>query len=320
MLQSFEESGLNLQEAKVMLMSHSELFLPEVFILTADDFLNSYPGEVNEDALLQIVESWSIPMGSLKQDNPEYFFLANPVWERPIIKLDGGSYFLPLAGLFYGFCLELAERIVESDPSLQSKYKERRAVFLEEYTENLFRNAFPTAQVFRGNLWRDPETGKDFENDLLVLIDSYLIIIEAKSGRISDPARRGAELRLERTINDLLIEPAKQAELFAQYLKGHPGRHSFSTRRATANDVYLSSIHHIIRLNVTLDLLANLHARWTDLRAAGFIPHDLDIGPTMSLAELQSVFDVLDAACEKIHYLVRRAEFEVNATYFADEI
>jgi hypothetical protein len=40
----------------------------------------------------------------------------------------------------------------------------------------------------------------------------------------------------------------------------------------------------------------------------------------MSIAELENVFELLEGSCEKLHYLVRRSQFEVNAEYLADEM
>jgi hypothetical protein len=190
---------------------------------------------------------------------------------------------------------------------------------LEDDIERLFLLAFPSAQVYRGSLWHDTSTQKDFENDLLVLLDSYQIVVEAKSGKVSDPARRGAVSRLEGEIKKLMVEPSIQAKRFAEYLERNRGKHRLNTRAGSVNAFDNSNCHETLRLSVTLDILANLQARWTDLRRAGLIAEDADLGPTMSLTDLELVFDLLGLSCEKIHYLARRSEFERNARYLADE-
>src|SRR5205823_674137 len=125
--------------------------------------------------------------------------------------------------LFLSFALEMMEDLIRAVPNLPAKYERRRGKYLEDEIERLFVSAFPSAKVYRGSLWHDPETGKDFENDLLVLLDSYEIVVEA------------------------------------------------------------------------------------------------NLGVTMSLTDLELVFELFDTACEKIHYLARRFEFERNASYMADE-
>lgn len=315
-----EERNASLSEVQGMLISHSDLRLPDIYTFTLADFADAYPVAVESDTLRQILDAWALSFGDLADHNPEHLFMENPLWHRPVIRLDDHLFFSPIIGLFVSFCLELMESVVQSNAELYVKYERRRGEFLEDEMERLFKSAFPSAKVCRGSQWHDPVTGKDFENDLLVLIDSYLIVVEAKSGKVSKPARRGAEFRLQRTIDDLLIAPSLQAKRFADYLRDNPGIHRFPTQRGAINEVDTSSVYEVIRLNVTLELLGALDSRWPDLRQAGFIPADIVLAPTMSLADLEIVFEILEGTCEKLHYLVRRAQFEVNADYEGDEL
>ena len=319
MIAFLKEKGLSLKQTRYFLLSYSDRWLSDIYTLSFRDISNSYPMSVDETALRRMFDKWVFSFGDLAKENPEHFFLGNPVWRRPLIRLEPDRYFMPLPGLFLSFALDLMEDVVRSVPNLLAKYERRRAKFLEEESERLFVSAFPSAKVYRGSLWHDPTTGKDFENDLLVLIDSYQIIVEAKSGKVSAPARRGAVSSLEKEIKELIVEPSLQAMRFAEYLQGNRGKHKFKTLAGNVNEVDNTDCHETIRLNVTLDILANVQARWTDLRRAGLIQDDADIGVTLSLADLDLVFDLLDMTCERIHYLARRSEFERNAHYIADE-
>ncbi|HEY0377241.1 MAG TPA: hypothetical protein VGC87_09810 [Pyrinomonadaceae bacterium] len=319
LLKLFKDRGAKLNEAKAMILSHSDLRLPEKFMFTFDDFVDAYPKSVDRDSLQKVIDGWTLSFGDLAATDPEHLFMGNPIWARPIIRLDENVYFMPIVGLLISFCLEQMEKVIDGNVELKAKYEVSRAKFLENEVERIFKRALPSASIYRGSLWLDPDSGKEFENDLMILIDSYLFIVEAKSGKFSASAQRGSELRLQRAINSLMIEPALQAKRFTDYLQKNPGHHRFSTRRGVVNQVDTSQIHEIFRINVTLDELANVHASWTDLQRAGFIPSDADLGPTMSLPDLEIVFEVLDSACEKIHYLVRRTQFEINAIYYADE-
>lgn len=153
---------------------------------------------------------------------------------------------MPLPGLFLSFALELMDDVIRSVPNLLAKYERRRARFLEEESELLFVSAFPSAKVYRRSLWHDPTTEKDFENDLLVLIDSYQIIVEAKSGKVSAPARRGAISSLEKEIKELIVEPSLQAMRFAEYLQSNRGKHKFKTLAGNVNEVDNTDCHETI--------------------------------------------------------------------------
>lgn len=50
-----------------------------------------------------------------------------------------------------------------------------------------------------------------YETDLIVFIDSFALIIECKSGKVTPPALRGAPDRLRRRIQKLLIDPNIQS-------------------------------------------------------------------------------------------------------------
>ena len=55
-------------------------------------------------------------------------------------------------------------------------------------------------------------------------------------------------------------------------------------------------------------------------REAGFIAHGEELAPTIALADLEIIFDVLRSPAERLHYLTRRAEFERRADYVGDEL
>jgi hypothetical protein len=314
------DNGLDLERAKYFLLSYSDRLIPGIYTLSLADFLSRYPSQIDESILRNVLANWSLHLGDIAGSETEHLFLANPIWDRPLVRTDEGNYFLPLPSLFMSFPIELIESLIRNAfPHLMSRFERRKAKFLEDEIERLFIKAFPAARSYRGSLWQDENTGKWFENDLLVLIDSFQIVVEAKSGRFSAPARRGAPCRLEKELTELVIEPSLQAKRFSEYLERKRGAHKFTTRSGMTNEVDNSNCRATIRLNVTLDMLANVQARRTDLSLSGLIPADADLGVTLTLADLDLIFDLLDTSCEKIHYLARRSEFERNARYLADE-
>lgn len=315
----FEDKNADLGIVKSMLLSHSDLMLPDIVHLTFDDFLSCYPIPIQPWKLLSIIKIWSLSFGNLDNYNKEHFFMRNPVWEKPIIFIDENNFFWPIVSLFFSFCLELMENIIKTSPRIYSKYEDRRGKFLEIEIEQLFKSAFPSSKIYRGSMWRDPTTNKDFENDLIVVIDSYLIIIEAKSGKVAESARRGGEFSLQRAVDELVVEPSLQIKRFFNHLRENPGLHKFSTRCGAINEIYTSNIFEFACLNITLELLPFLREGWPILRKAGFIKNDVDIAPTMSLVEIESIFEILEGSADKLHYLVRRTQFEKNAKYDGDE-
>jgi hypothetical protein len=194
----------------------------------------------------------------------------------------------------------------------------RRAQFLEKMVQDSFESAFPGGQVFRNIRWRDGD--REYETDLLVVIDSCLIIVEAKSGTVSWPALRGASERTKRHVTDLIIEPSVQSsrlETKIRSLRKAPGPPDFFVRTLPID---FSSIWEVIRLSVTLDDFATIQTDVVQLGRTGWLPHEFEPASTFSLADLQTVLMILPSVPERLFYLVRRSELERKLPYQADEM
>lgn len=320
LLHFVKEKNLNIDNLRAIIFSHSDLRLKDIYTITTKTFVDAYPKTVDLEALKNVLNIWTLSFGELSNWNPEHLFLGNPVWQKPLINLEDGTYFCPVITLFINYLTDLMEAVIKPYPELYKKYEERRGKFLEEEIYQLFHQAFPSARIYRGSEWLDPATKKSFENDLLVLLDSYLLVVEAKSGRVTESTRRGAIKSLKKILKKLLVEPSIQSKRFSDYLKNNPGLHKFKNRQGELNEVDNSKVREVIRLSVTLESLGTLFCRSTDLKQAGLIPYDVEMSPTMSLSDLEIIFEILEGGCEKLHYLLRREEFERNAGYVGDEI
>ena len=298
----------NLQGAKDDLRGHSEVILPTLFDFSLDDFVRAYPGTVDPASLRTVLDRWSLEFGDLAGHSVDHFFLDNPVWKRSLIRLDRDRYAWPNLGLFYSYCLEMMLAVVDSEPALIQRYHARRARYLEDEAERLFRQTFPAAKIYRGSQWEDPESGKRYENDLLAILDSLAFVIEAKGHTVSAPARRGGPKSLETKIQELLVAPSEQALRFIAHLRDGPGHYTFTTKQGDTNEVDVSEVTRYAPFGLTLDELFGVRASVAELRAAGFIDEDDLLIPSISLTDLETVFDLLDDAPQIIHYLIRRAE------------
>jgi len=117
-----------------------------------------------------------------------------------------------------------------------------------------------------------------------------------------------------------MVEPSIQSKRFSDYLIKNPGLHQLKNRKGELNEVDCSQVREVVRLSINLESLGTLFCRSTALKKAGLIASDIEMSPTMSLAHLEIIFEFLEGSCEKLHYLVRRAEIEKNADYIGDEI
>ncbi len=183
----------------------------------------------------------------------------------------------------------------------------------------IVRTALPSATVHTGVLERDAAGITQWESDVVAIIDKRVLIFEAKSGKLQSAAGRGAFGSLKTDLKKLVAEASEQSSCLAQRLEtaGAP-LHLTSDQGDLVIDP--TAVRNITRLNVLLDPIGPLLAHGPRLVAAGLVKPDVDLTPSMTVFELETVLEVLPYELERCFYLSRRAEFERNVSYTADEL
>ena len=311
-----EEQEITMEQMKSMLLSHSDLSLDDTYTFDAGALANET--SLDAPSITSALDRLSVSLGALADSNPEHFFLTNPVWTKPIVKLTGDPYFCAMPQVFFSFVFPILEELLKGDGLAMKRYEERRAAFLESDLRNLFSKAFPGCEISAGFKWR--EGSDEYENDLMVRVDSHLILVEAKSHSISWPALRGAPDRARRHVKDLLLDPSIQSLRLAtrvtQALADKDNREAL----LPCFPVSLDQVRTVLRLSVTLENFATLQTTLHHAKKAHWIPPDHPIAPCILLADLEIVFDILESTPHKIHYLKRRADLEANFDYKGDEL
>lgn len=311
----------NKNNLKALLIAHADLKLHQIYSFTLEHAQSVMKDEVSDDILKRTLDHLSYQFGDLKEFKKEHFILANPVLSRPFIRTEDRTYFSAIWGVLPHIALDLLEDLIWPNKRIRNTYTRAKAKFLESEVEQMFRTAFPSALVYRGSQWHDNSTSKLYENDLLVVLDTFAIIVEAKSGIVSDPARRGAPGRLFETLRELTEEPSEQALRLIQHLEKNPKEHSFNTKQGTINVVDTRKIKYYIPLGVTLSNLGFISSNLKQLIEAKVVDKQIDeLAPSMCFTDLEAIFDLLPIEIQKIHYLARRREFEAHMLYDGDEL
>lgn len=302
----------NLQSAKAFLMSHADLYLPDCFIFSVPSVAKSL--QVSEEQLSKVLPRLSLTFGDLSQENPEHFFLDNPVWSKPLIQLQNGSFFCILPIIFTNFGFGIIEQLLK-DTEAEIDCSKRRSEFLENEVTSLFTTAFPQSKYFQNLVW------DEYETDFLLKFESMLLIVEVKSGSISTPALRGAPKRLRRHIKELIVEPSQQSlrlEKKVLAAQSNPKEYSSFLKQIPFD---VTDIKNILRLSVTLEDFADIQANLSLLKEDNLIDPTFIPVPTIILADLDIVMDILQTPAEKIHYLLRRNELEnYRIKFFGSEL
>lgn len=316
----WEMFGKNSLRLKQMLLMHSDLFLEDLFtfdFVTLESFVN---GKISAEKLQEAFGSISLGFGNLADFDPDHFLLSNPVHQKPFIKLDENKIFSGLWSVMTHFSIGILESFCAGNEKLRNKYNEIRGTYLEAEVTALFKSSFPMAQIYPGSLWNGKD-GKRYENDLLVIIDKFALVIEAKAGTVSPPAKRAAPDRLFKTLQELIEEPSEQALRFIEFLQENPGELSLKVKKGPNNRFNSAELRYFIPLGITLSHLGMMGSNLKQLIKAGVTSKKIEeLATSVSLTDLQIVFDLLPLAAEKIHYLQRRRELEANVQYMGDEL
>ena len=269
-------------------------------------------------ATVAFFEQIALRPGALAGANPEHFFMNNPIWRCPFVDLDAETFFLPLPNLFVGFPFQIFERIFENHPNLEKAYSDARAAVLEEEIEKKVRSAMPSGAVYRGVMWRDPSSGKEYENDIVALMGNTIFLFEAKSGKLDDVARRGGLLSLIRNFKELFVEPGEQASRLEDYLNG--GDAKLWLKESGENiDLSLGTAKVVHKFSICMEHFAALTSAKHNLKLMGVIKDENAWAPVLSLGDLMLVWRYLDTEVSFFHYLTRRATLEAVIDFEGDE-
>jgi hypothetical protein len=309
------DRGFELESARNMLLSYSDLSLSDCFAFSIAELAVAL--KEPEEEVAALLEAISQSPGALNSRDPHMFFLDNPVWLAPAIRLEDGTFFCCMPQVLLSFVFEIIESLVRPYDDLAIRWQSRRSEYLEEEIEKVFTHTLPGALVWRGVKWSLSGDSTQWETDLLVVFDSILLVVEAKSGAVSASAKRGAPDRLRREVRDLLETPSLQSQRFVDALEAQ--LHGGATL-TISHGVNLSAVKYVLRLSVTLENFCAIQSNLGALQAIGLIAKEVRPAPTLCLADLHTVCHILDRPSLFLHYLHRRMHLEGHFNHIADEL
>jgi hypothetical protein len=307
------------EQVRLMLTAFLHQFFSDFFTFSIEQLKSLFPGGLSLEQLHSLMKRLSVPFGEFRTLPFEHLLTQSPIRLRPFIALDDGRYFIPVLGLLNSFAIEIVESLIKPDDSLWTRYPARRAKYLESKVHEEFREAFPEAIVESNLSWRDPVSGEEFETDTLVLLGPLALVVEAKSKRVSDSARRGGPERLKREFKELVDEASEQAHRLASLLEREMSDIQFTRKDGRSFTVSAAAIQRAVCLAVMLDCLPTLSLCWTALVKAGLVDGTRRPAIALTLSDLIVALSVLAEPAIRLHYIWRRSECEAAAEYFGDE-
>ena len=274
--------------------------------------------DLEVEAVSILTNRLSLAPGDLSDEQPESFFLNNPVWLRPLVYMGEGSYFCALPQTLMSFITPISDELLKPFERLPEKMSRARANYLEEEVARQFENAFPGSICHRGFKWR--EGTQEFESDLAIRFDTTILLIEAKSGKVSWPALRGAPSRLIEHVRTLIVEPSDQSGRLAKRIEEDIERIAKGEAPLLKFPLALQGATCVVRVSVTLNDFATIQSLPGILSEAGILNASYPLAPCFSLADLDVMLDLLETPYLRLHYLRRRAELALALNNIGDEL
>ncbi|WP_454758819.1 hypothetical protein [Caulobacter segnis] len=309
-------AGEKKRSVQAYLWNESEAALAVALTFKAEDVAEGLG--VSDDVLAALLSGLSLGFEGVTAAELQHLHLANPIRLRPLIRLDNTLFFCPSPQSLGLATVEILENLCVAGDALKRRSEGARANWLEEKLADVVRRSLPRGEVYTRVKRIDNVDGRDGENDVVVFIDKTLILFEAKSGKISPAARRGALNSLKSELRETVGDGSTQSFRMKRHIQTAKGPVTLETDQGNWT-IDPAQVRDIVRVNVLLEAVGPLSSHGPGLVRTGLVKPEFDLAPSMSVFELETVMEVLPYEVERCFYLLRRGEFERNVSYTADE-
>ena len=306
--------GATREQILFFLMQHADLLAQDTMMFDPAELADRTG--IPADVTGRILDALALKPGDLKADDPEYYFMGNPIWERPVILLDTG-YFCVMPQAIFSHIHRILHRLC-AEAKILPALETRRPKYLEDKVAQVLAGAFPGATVKNGVKWRVGAV--EYETDHLVIVDKVALIVEDKSHTLTERGLRGAPERVREHVRDLIGSPSEQSARLEAVIWRAKGKDAEAIATLAPFGIDFAGVERVARINVTLDDLTVLAGEEIELKAAGWISNDVMLAPTMTLADLEAAVDILERQAFLLHYFAERQRIQTEGRVMADEI
>lgn len=292
----------------------AEMLCGNLFTFSRDDLVARF-GLPITNALF----SRSLAFGSITEGDLPRIYLGNPIWDRPFIAIDANTLFIPLPVLIVSFPFRIIEGLLGSDAKLNKAYSDARARYLEDDVERIVRLSLPSATVYAGVKWTDPDTKVLYEHDVVAIVGMQVLIFEAKSGKLAAAARRGGLKSLLTNFKELFVEPGRQAARLQALLATRRSDVELVDDKGNIVQFDRAGPSVVHKFGVCIEQFASVTSSRRPFKEIGLLTDDQEWAPILTLAELRMISERLDTEVSFLHYMTRRAAADDVLDFVADE-
>ena len=244
----------------------------------------------------------------------KYFTDDNYFSTHPIIN-DGEKLLIINHQILLWNLRECIEEIIKQNQKLWNEYdKKHKAKFLENKSAELVRRIFPHCEIYSSLYYKPKGEETSCELDLLAVYDNIVILVEAKSGIYSRPAKRGGLKRLETVVDKNIQYAFEQADRTRAYIyqSDEAKFYSDSILKQEVITLKADEIADVFIINTTLDYYAELGVDLYKLKKLG-IYDQKEFPWTVCVSDLEIIADFIDFPNQFLYYMYLRRT--INNTF-----
>ena len=239
---------------------------------------------------------------------------THPLMRKPLVKR-GDQYLCPVPQSAYWAIRPEIEDLwnpqsktsIVKDDVIWQKYQKVRADYVEKTALQYLNDALKFATSYQGVKYdlENEKGGKvEAELDGLIILDTAIFLVEAKSGTLTEQARRGAKKGMKDDVERLVEEAYSQALRAKNYIQTSK-RPVFRLSNGQIIEIEKYKHNEIYLITVSLDDLSVFVTNTNLLRDLGFLKGG-EYPWAVSLMDLKVISEIVEFSSQFVHYIQRR--------------
>jgi len=291
--------------------------LHEAYLVTPDALAEATG--TDEPTARAFLDAFSLEFGSLSAAGTLRPAANAAQLRAPLIRVGDGRYFAHLLAHMWWALRPRFEFALGTNPALKHRYERVRSRYLEQSATRAIARCSAhsrSGSALKYTFDDDGQGDREYELDGLVLIDSAVFLIEAKSGAMSAAARRGAPSLVE-DLRTLVGEAHAQAARAGRYIRST--REAKFRTHGTELVVRAADLIDVFLVTASVEPLDAFVTRLADAAELGVVPTNDRPWPVFDL-DLRVITEVVEGAGQLVHYLRRRQAVERAEMTANDEL
>lgn len=233
---------------------------------------------------------------------------------KPILK-KGDTYIACSLNVLVNYARILFEEEMPNNSDTGVRYKAHKGGYLEEETKNVLQKIMRNSKIYKDVKYS--ENKRAGETDLIVILDTNIIIVEIKNRKWKEKSKQGQDYFIRQDMEANLYEAYNQATRTERYIRSNETVTFRIGGTKETLKINNTGSYKIYKLGVTLENLRTY--------AIQYDKYNPEIGRDMvffNINDLKEMSRYIEYQTEFIHYLSKRIQCNkyLENYYFYDEL